>query len=151
MMPLIYAGLQAESFKGANLSDLELRIRHWHSGFESNVSTFVLMPRISLPITPATVADPGGGAALPALKVDLDVIVGADQRVVLLLNSTPAGNSLAYSFVAPARSADASSVTIAIPNVAAGEYFIRVQIDGAASPLELDPANLNFGPTVTMP
>ena len=122
-----------------------------HSGFESNVATFVLLPRIKLPVTPATVPDPGGGTALPALKVDIDVIVGANQRVVLLLNSTPVGNSLAYSFVAPARFADASSVTIATPNVAAGEYFIRVQIEGAASPLELDPANLDFGPTVTMP
>ncbi len=122
-----------------------------HPGFESNVATFVLRPRITMPVTPTTVPNPLGGPPLPALKVDVDVTVGADQRFVLLLNSTPAGNSLAYSFVAPARSSDASSVTIATPNVATGEYFIRVQIDGAASPLELDPANINFGPKVNMP
>ncbi len=122
-----------------------------HPGFESNVATFVLMPRIKLPVTQTTVPDPLGGPPLPALKVDVDVTVGAHQRFVLLLNSTPAGTSLAYSFGAPARSSDASSVTLATPDVAAGEYFIRVQIDGAASPLELDPANINFGPKVSMP
>ena len=122
-----------------------------HPGFESNVATFVLMPRITLPVTQTTVPDPLGGPPLPALKVDVDVTVGAHQRCVLLLNSTPAGTSLAYSFGAPARSSDASSVTLATPDVAAGEYFIRVQIDGAASPLELDPANINFGPKVSMP
>ena len=122
-----------------------------HPGFESNVATFVLMPRIKLPVTQTTVPDPLGGPPLPALKVDVDVTVGAHQRFVLLLNSTPAGVSLAYSFGAPARSSDASSVTLATPDVAAGEYFIRVQIDGAASPLELDPANINFGPKVSMP
>ncbi|SOE87097.1 Protein of unknown function [Burkholderia sp. YR290] len=122
-----------------------------HPGFESNVATFVLRPRITAPATKTTVQDVGGGPPSPGLKVDVDVIVGASQRIVLLLNSTPTGNSLAYSFVAPARSSNASSVTIATPNVAAGEYFLRVQIDGAASPLELDPANTKFGPKVLMP
>jgi hypothetical protein len=122
-----------------------------HRGFESNVASFVLRPRITGPATKTTVPDPRGGPPVPALKVDVDVTIGADQRVALLLNSTPSGNSLAYSFVGPARSSNTSSPTIATPNVAAGEYFLRVQIDGAASPLELDPLNPKFGPRVSMP
>lgn len=122
-----------------------------HTGPESNVATFVLRPQITLPVTQTTVPNPLGGAPLPALKVGVDVTVGAEQRFVLLLNSTPAGNSRAYSFVAPGRSSGASSVTIATPDVATGIYFVRVQIDGAVSPLELDPVNVKFGPKVTMP
>ena len=122
-----------------------------HRGFESNVATFVLRPRITLPIGQTTMPDPQGGAPLPALQVDVDVSVGKDQRVALLLNSVPGGTSAAYSFVALPRPADGNSVTVATPGVAAGEYFIRVQIDGAESPLDLDPASSNFGPKVTLP
>jgi hypothetical protein len=42
-------------------------------------------------------------------------------------------------------------VTVATPGVAADEYFVRVQIDGAESPLDLDPASGGFGPKVTFP
>ena len=63
-----------------------------HRGFESNVATFVLRPRIVLPIVKTTAPDPGGGPALPALQVTVDVTVGKSQRVALLLNSTAAVN-----------------------------------------------------------
>ena len=51
-----------------------------HRGFESNVATFVLRPRMTPPIGKTTVPDPQGGAPLPALHVDVDVPVGKDQR-----------------------------------------------------------------------
>ena len=121
-----------------------------HRGFESNVATFVLRPRITLPIVKTTVPDPAGGAPLPALQAALDVTVGKAQRAVLLLNATTAGGT-AYSFLAPPRAADGSALTVAIPGATAGQYFLRLQIDGAESPLDLDPASLNFGPTVTLP
>jgi hypothetical protein len=35
--------------------------------------------------------------------------------------------------------------------VPAGQYFLRLQIDGAESPVVLDPASVDFGPTVTLP
>ena len=122
-----------------------------HRGFESNVATFVLRPRIVLPIVKTTVPDPGGGPALPALQVTVDVTVGKSQRVALLLNSTSGVNPDAHSFLSPPRTADATSVTVAIPGVAAGTYLIRLQIDGADSPLDLDPLSVNFGPTVSLP
>ena len=120
-----------------------------HRGFESNVATFVLRPRITLPIVKTTLPDPQGGAPLPALQVTVDLTVGKNQRAVLLLNSTASAAS--YSFLAPPRPADATSVTIAIPGVPAGQYFLRLQIDGAESPVDLDPASVDFGPTVTLP
>jgi hypothetical protein len=120
-----------------------------HRGFESNVATFVLRPRIALPIVKTTVPDPQGGAPLPALQLTVDVTVGKNQRAVLLLNAT--AGSASHSFLAPPRPADGTSLTIAIPAVPAGQYFIRLQIDGAESPIDLDPASVNFGPTVTLP
>jgi hypothetical protein len=122
-----------------------------HRGFASNVGTFVLHPQIVLPIGKTTVPDPQGGAPLPALQLNLDVMLGKSQRVALLLNSTAAVNSTALSFLAPPRSADSTSVAIAIPGAAAGQYFVRMQIDGAESPLDLDPSSVNFGPTVNLP
>ena len=38
-----------------------------------------------------------------------------------------------------------------IPGAGAGQYFVRLQIDGAESPVDLDPASVTFGPTVTLP
>ena len=122
-----------------------------HRGFESNVATFVLRPRITLPVVKTTVADPQGGAPLPALQINVDVTVGKGQRVALLLNAVSAASGAAHSFLAPPRAADAASITVAIPGVAAGQYFIRLQIDGAESPLDLDPASADFGPTVNLP
>jgi len=111
----------------------------------------VLHPQIVLPIGKTTVPDPQGGAPLPALQINLDVTLGKSQRVALLLNSTAAVNSTALSFSAPPRSADSTSVAIAIPGAGAGQYFVRMQIDGAESPLDLDPSSVNFGPTVNLP
>jgi Pvc16 N-terminal domain len=122
-----------------------------HRGFESNVATFVLRPRITLPIVKTTLPDPQGGAPLPALQLNVDVPVGKDQRVALLLNSVPGPSPTAYSFLALPRAADSNSITIAAPGVAAGQYLIRIQIDGAESPLDLDPTSVNFGPAVTLP
>lgn len=122
-----------------------------HRGFESNVATFVLRPRITLPIVKTTIADPEGGPPLPALQVAVDLTVSRRQRVVLLLNPVPPASGASHSFLAPQRGADATAITVAIPGVAAGQYFVRLQIDGAESPLDLDPASANFGPTVNLP
>ena len=121
-----------------------------HRGFESNVATFVLRPRVNLPIVKTTVPDPQGGPTLPALQVSVDLTVGRAQRVVLLLNPIAPGVA-AYSFLAPPRSSDGSSITVAHPGVTAGQYYVRLQIDGAESPLDLDSASPTFGPTITLP
>jgi hypothetical protein len=85
------------------------------------------------------------------LQVAVDLTVTPRQRVALLLNPIPPAGGASHSFLAPQRGADATAITVAIPGVAAGQYFVRLQIDGAESPLDLDPASANFGPTVTLP
>jgi hypothetical protein len=100
----------------------------------SNVVAFVLHPTI---------------AAQPVdshIDVTFTPPVGRTQHVSLLLNEvpTPAGRaSRAYAFRAPVRppTAPATSATLAIPfsDVLPGSYLVRVQVDGAESPLEFDP------------
>ncbi len=118
-----------------------------HVGIESNVSPIVVHPKITQFNMPDATH----------LTVDLDPIVGARQRVVLLLNSTSSSIPLAYTFMVDPRTADTASLTIPLSGVTAGDYWLRVQIDGAESLLEVDlnPASPTYrqiiGPTVTVP
>ena len=124
-----------------------------HRGFESNVATFVLRPTL----TSTTVTDVTGGGSDPrsaTVTVVADPPIGKDQRVVLLLDQ--AGGDEAYSFQAPTRELVADPVEIRVEGVAAGTYLARIQVDGAESPLEVDPGpGPNEGrfvaPTLTIP
>jgi len=112
-----------------------------HRGFESNAAAFVLRPRLS-----------GPSAAGGALTLAVDPVIGASQRVQLLLDGTPGSPpDRHYTFDLPARLADTSMLTVPIPGVAGGPYFARLQVDGAQGPLDLDPASPTFGPLVTVP
>lgn len=112
-----------------------------HRGVESNVAAFVLRPSI----TDVEASDS------TEVTVTLNPEVGKTQRVVLLLNERTSDSPTAYSFVAPPREADADSITIPISNVKAAEYLVRVQVDGAESPLEMDASGRYSGPTVAIP
>ena len=129
---------------------------NWHRGVESNVAAFVLRPTI-------TSITPGSGE----VTVTLSPVVIRPQRVVLLLNQLQAGPPqpgtplpLAYSFPAkpldqtwkdlsgqvvanndPTKFADTDStdtIKFTLVGVAPGAYLVRVQVDGAESPLSVD-------------
>ena len=121
-----------------------------HPGFESNIGNFVLHPRIKLVKKTMAPSHPGGAAG-PALKVTLDLTVKKTQRAILLLNGTTAAKPVARSFNSQPLQNDSTAVTFPIPGLPAGKYFIAVQVDGATSPLDLDPGSTTFGPTVTVP
>jgi Pvc16 N-terminal domain len=116
-----------------------------HPGFESNVVALVLQPVI-VPVSATS--------ALVTVTVTPDVLPG--QRVTLLLNLTPSASSAtptAYTFTLGPRTTPTNSLGFDIVNVVGGgtQYFVRVTIDGAESPLNLDPRSTSFGPTVTIP
>jgi hypothetical protein len=86
--------------------------------------------------------------------------------VVLLLNqfNAPAtGPARAYSFKAPASNGvvdpdtETASIKISFINIVPGHYLVRVQVDGAESPLDRDTNtasptfNQYIGPQVTIP
>jgi hypothetical protein len=110
-----------------------------HMGFESNVAPFVLHPRIG----------PGITASTAEINLDTDIVVGKKQRVWLFLIENPEAPSKSYHF--PVTPDDSTHLKITISDVDHGEYFVRLQVDGAESPLDLNPASPNFGPRVNIP
>jgi len=121
-----------------------------HRGVESNVAAFVLHPTITA-INVSNLQGSGSAPRSADLTVQVNPTIGKAQRVILLLNEVSSVAPAAYTFVAPPRTADTNSITIPISGVKAAEYFVRLQIDGAESLLDLDPASPTFGPTVTIP
>jgi Pvc16 N-terminal domain len=115
-----------------------------HSGFESNVAPFVLHPVI----VPQT-------ATASQISVDITPVVQAGQRAMLLLNeatSPPPPAPAAYTFALPPLASDTNNLTFDLTNVKGGgtTYFVRVSVDGAESPMDLDPNSTTFGPWVTI-
>ncbi len=110
-----------------------------HSSAESDVAAFVLHPTITPgPVTSSQVT----------LTVNPPVI--QDQRLVLLLNERSTVAPASYTFT-DKQPATGSNVQMSISGVKSAEYFVRLQVDGAESPVDLDPGSLTFGPRVTIP
>jgi hypothetical protein len=141
-----------------------------HRGVESNVAAFVLHPQIVAPVGLTNLQ--GAGNTLRSADVHLTVrpAIGDTQRAVLLLNafSLSPGSPLeatestvpAYSFsvfsrqqlsLPPSSPETASSITFPVSGVRAGTYLVRVQVDGAESPLGSDAAGQYDSPLVTIP
>jgi hypothetical protein len=118
-----------------------------HTGVESNVAAFVLSPKIT-----ASVSNPQGSGEEPRsaeIRIGFDPRVGKSQRVTLMLNeySPPADRpARAYSFTVPPRKATdpdensdvSSSIQVHASSMEPGTYLVRVQVDGARSPLRFN-------------
>jgi Pvc16 N-terminal domain len=127
-------------------------------GTESNVAAFMLQPRIQtdasgayvIAIVPPTTTIPR------LLRTTLTPNVAPEQRAMLYLNqiNLAAGEQPhAYSIEAITRAAGSSSApTLEFPisDVAAGRYLVRVQIDGAESPLDFQEGQGYVAPAVTL-
>ncbi len=116
-----------------------------HAGVESNVAPLVLHPVI----TPT-------GATSTQVVVKVTPTLQQGQRVALLLNQAtmpPPPAPAAYTFSLPTLATNSNTLTFTLNNVQGGgtTYFIRVTVDGAESPLDLNPGSATFGPTVTIP
>lgn len=134
-----------------------------HRGVESDPATFTLSPSIAH-ITVSGLQ--GSGAELRSGELDLQVnpAVGSTQTVLLFLNALPPTGSppepLAYSFAAdplyslqsPPDPLPPPSPQIMIPfsGVQAGAYLVRVQVDGADSPVTQDASGRFVSPHVTI-
>jgi len=129
-----------------------------HRGFESNVAAFVLRPTVT-----ATVDNVQGSGNNPRnadINVEFNPKVGRSQRVVLLLNEfQPSSDrpAQAYTFSVPPRNEpedpdETDSIAIPISGVLPGTYLVRVQVDGAESPLDFDETTGQYNsPQVTLP
>ncbi len=112
-----------------------------HRGVQSNVAAFVLRPSLSAVTATAS-----------AVNFTVSPQVRAGQRVALLLNEFSVAAPAAYTFVPAPPVADTGSLSVGISGVKPSTYLVRLQVDGAESPLDFDEiANQYTGPTVTIP
>jgi Pvc16 N-terminal domain len=139
-----------------------------HRGVQSNLAAFVLHPIIKkkpgdipdITVPAPAVATDGTRSADVTIKVD--PAVTKSQHATMFMNElNPPGNraARAYSFdSAPhnkaADPAETDTLVFPLAAVRAGDYLVRIQIDGAESPLEqaADPNNPAYvAPKMTIP
>ena len=99
---------------------------------ESNVFPFIIRPTItnvSVDDVEGVDDDPRSGR----LTISLDLEVGRSQRLVLILNLYSNEQTQGYLFQSPNREDDTDTVSFSFQGVMAGEYLVRVQVDGAES------------------
>ena len=70
--------------------------------------------------------------------IQLDVLVRENQKVVLAMNEWTIDSPTIYMFDRPPLPDTSSTIEIPITNIKAGEYLVRVRIDGAESKLGVD-------------
>jgi hypothetical protein len=106
-------------------------------GVESNAIPFVLRPQVTtvnLLATDEVDDDVYNGI----LEVEINLAIGTSQRIVVSLNEWTVGSSVSYLFEAEQRSQVTQIVRIPMENVKAGEYLVRLLVDGAESQLVVD-------------
>ncbi len=123
-----------------------------HKGFQSNAAALMVRPTIAQQpapgsgsaIAPANITPSPGAPTLRDADVaaTLTPAVGKAQQVTLLLNQRlppPATNAAAYSFDAePLANDPDTAVTFKVKRVTPGDYLVRVRVDGAESPLDVN-------------
>lgn len=137
-----------------------------HGGIESNAAAFILQPNITLTVSNIAVMLENrapiivdGEALLKAtVTAVFDPLVGRTQRVKLLLYEfdAPATRpTRAYTFDAPAANGianpaqtETASIAFDVERVFSGVYLVRVQVDGAESPLAIDASGRYNAPQV---
>jgi hypothetical protein len=117
-----------------------------HSADVSGAGAFTLQPTITAAPTLAS----------GNVTVSVNPIARQGQTVILLLNEATVPAPLkpfAYSVTLAALPADTNTLTFPVAPIQGGGkvYFVRVQIDGAESGLDLTQGSPTFGPTVTAP
>jgi Pvc16 N-terminal domain/IPT/TIG domain len=112
-----------------------------HGGVDSNIAAFVLTPEITktggvYDITLANQVVEADGTHSADVTVKVAPQVAVRQRVALLLNGT-GGSTDAYTFPDEPRTAPTGTLTIRAEHVQPGTYLVRIQVDGADSPLDV--------------
>ena len=121
-------------------------------GFQSDVVPFVLHPMIQqaspgvydITVQQGIVSPPGGAVIV---KVTPVVQVGQRALLELLLAAAPMAANL---FDAGTIATATDTLTFDVPDLAPGNYLVRVRIDGAESPLQLDAQGSPVAPVLTL-
>jgi hypothetical protein len=120
-------------------------------GFQSDLATLVLHPEIRKSgSTYQITVEPGSGSP-PGVAVTAAVIptARAGQRTILEL-LLPAQPSAARLFDGGVVAADTDTLTFQVATLPAGSYLVRIRVDGAESPLGLDPSGAPIAPIINL-
>ena len=102
---------------------------------DSNAAPFVLRPTIKQ----IDIEQQNQSAdESQCLRVQVDVMVGIKQRVVLIMNEWSIDEPLGYQFEAQLRNNDTDTVIFNLTDIKPAQYLLRLQIDGAESLLSID-------------
>jgi Pvc16 N-terminal domain len=137
------AGVQTLQVIHPKLTDLNSA--EWEHAFASNVIPFVLCPKILSEVEIINLEYSEEGLYTVDLRIQVDLIVSAEQKVLLFLNervifsdiSHRKHNLAAYIYRANSRNQDTKNIIFTATNIKAGTYLVRIEIDGAESPLEV--------------
>ena len=129
------------------------------SGKAEDISTEVTVESNAFPFELCPQVRDEEGISIESLEIDsitnkfngivvvkVDILIAPGQRVFLLLNGTNSQISGSYIFRAERHRRLSREIRFPIRNIEAGEYLLRVQVDGAESPLEIDDRNSYTGP-----
>jgi hypothetical protein len=121
-------------------------------GFQSGVVPFILHPVINQTapgVYDITVAPSIGSPPGDTVRLSVSPAVQPGQRVLLeLLQTTPAmpANLLDGGTI----TTTTSILTFPVSGLTAGQYLVRVRVDGAESPLELDALGVPVAPVISL-
>jgi len=149
------AGLQAGAQSAQVIQSLLLGTppASHQGGFQSDVAALVLHPVIqsngSPPVYDITVGQ--GGSSPPSdvvtLKVNPPVAKGQQALLELLQPATPATSHL---FSAGPVTVATDTLSFNVHGLVAGQYLVRVRIDGAESPLERNAVGTPVAPVISL-
>jgi hypothetical protein len=136
-LPPLTAGLHALQVEHVRQMGTPLKD---HGGVGSNIAALVVTPQIKKNGSYDIQATNQGVETDGTHRADLTVTVVPDvterQRVAVLLNGT-GGSTDAYTFPSGPRPAPTDTIKVHAGHVRPGTYLVRVQVDGADSPLDL--------------
>lgn len=129
-----------------------------HKGVQSNVEAFVLSPRIDN-ISVTNIQGTGDEPRSADIELEIAPEIKETQKVILLLNEFVPGNVTeplnAYSFRATPLTLSSppgpsNIITIPVSGVEAGDYLVRVLVDGAESPIGTDVSGKYNSPQINI-
>jgi len=127
-----------------------------HRAVESNLAAFVLAP--SLVTAVSTSLTTAAGVSKGTVSFDVAPELRAGQHAVLFLNqlldpgAPDDAVAAAYSFASAPLTADTATASFAVEGIVDGTYLVRIQVEGAESPLHVDTATGRFDdPKVVIP
>ncbi len=121
--------------------------------FASGLAGFVVQPAITRTggnpdIAVTNVQGSGANPRSATVTIGVAPVVGIAQTATLEVLS---GQTVVQRALAAPLAAPAGQLVFALTGMAAGSYLLRVRVDGAASPLDLDAGGVPVGPQATIP